>query len=173
MREGGDDTHLVWVVYAPPGCNKAGCQNLAIAVIGWFYTTGPGANPGEAANFLELRLRIERAKTIKSKHRIIATTRQAPRACIRRAESSRPASGERAAAARGPPRSYRAQDKVDDDFGQKLGHKSGGLTGLLGLIGAGDLGLRSHGSLQPRLSHCRPSALWSCEREFADCRRAV
>ena len=78
MREGSDDVQPVWVVYAPPDCNKAGRQNLSIAVTGWFYTTGPGANPGEAANFLEWRLRIERAKTIKSKHRIIATTREAP-----------------------------------------------------------------------------------------------
>jgi hypothetical protein len=46
----------------------------------------------------------------------------------------------------------RAEDEVDNDVGEGLGHGGGGaLTGLGMFVRVGDLGLRSRGSRQPRL----------------------
>ena len=53
----------------------------------------------------------------------------------------------------------RAEDEVNDDVGEGLGHAGVAPTGLGRFVGAVDLGLRSSDSLQPRLSHGGPSAL--------------
>ncbi len=53
----------------------------------------------------------------------------------------------------------RAEHEVNDNVGEGLGHTDNALTGLGRFVGTVDLGLRSSDSLQPRLSHGRPSAL--------------
>ena len=54
---------------------------------------------------------------------------------------------------------FRTEHEVDNDVGKGLRHSGDALTGLWRLVGTVDLGLRSRCSLQPRLSHCGPSAL--------------
>ena len=53
----------------------------------------------------------------------------------------------------------RAEHEVNDNVGEGLGHTDNALTGLGRFVGTVDLGLLSSDSLQPRLSHGRPSAL--------------
>jgi hypothetical protein len=53
----------------------------------------------------------------------------------------------------------RAENEVNDDVGEGLGHRYDALTGLGRFAWTVDLGLRSSDSLQPRLSHGGPSAL--------------
>src|SRR6185437_204358 len=55
----------------------------------------------------------------------------------------------------------RAEDEMNDDVGEGLGHADVALTGLGSVVGVVDLGLRSSNSLQPRLSHWGLSALWN------------